>query len=96
MASSTGTTDMAKDVIQVYGSDWCPDCRLVTAILEGERMQYDYIDLGAEEEAHEAAERISGQKHIPVVIFPDGVYYVEPTKTEMVLKIRALRAEALE
>jgi len=96
MASTVGTTDQTKDVIQVFGSDWCPDCRLVVAILDGESMEYEYTDLGAEEEAHEAAERISGQKHIPVVVFPDGVYYVEPTKTEMVLKVRALKAEALQ
>ena len=94
MASTVGTTDQVKDVIQVFGSEWCPDCRMVTAILDGESIEYDYIDLGEEEEAHEAAERISGQKHIPVVIFPDGVYYVEPTKTEVVMKIRALEMEA--
>lgn len=95
MASATGTTDLAQDRVQVYGSQWCPDCRLVVAILDQGSVGYDYIDLGEEEQAHEAAERISGQKHIPVVIFPDGVFYVEPTKVEMVLKIRALQQDGL-
>ncbi len=92
MASTTGTTDQFKDTIVVYGADWCLDCRNAKLVLDAEGVDYDYIDLMADESAAARAEAISGQKHIPVVVFPDGVFYVEPRKKELALKIRALQA----
>ena len=93
MASTVGTTDQVTDVIQVYGADWCPDCRGAKAVLDAAGAVYDYIDLVADESATRTAEQISGQKHIPVVVFPDGVFYVEPTKTELALKLGVLKTE---
>jgi len=91
MASTTGTTHQVADHIVVYGADWCPDCRMAKAVLDAEGADYEYVDLVADESGADRAEAISGQKHIPVVVFPDGVFYVEPTKAELVLKTRALR-----
>ncbi len=93
MASTTGTTTDVKDRIQLYGAAWCPDCRRAKAVLDKAGVAYDYIDLGDNVEAPKAAEAISGQKHIPVVVFPDGVYYVEPTNQELALKVAALELE---
>ncbi|MDR2930223.1 MAG: glutaredoxin family protein [Propionibacteriaceae bacterium] len=93
MASTTGTTDQFSDHIVVYGADWCPDCRATKAILEAALVEFEYVDLMADEDAPAKAEAISGQKHIPVVVFPDGVFYVEPTKIELGLKLRALQAD---
>jgi len=90
MASTTGTTDQVRDVIVMYGADWCGDCRNAKQVLDTEGVAYDYVDLVADEAAATVAESISGQKHIPVIVFPDGVFYVEPTKTELALKIRTL------
>ncbi len=92
MASTTGTTDQFEDKIIVYGADWCLDCRNAKLVLDAEGADYAYIDLVADEAAAATAEAISGQKHIPVIVFPDGVFYVEPTKKELALKIRALAA----
>ena len=91
MASSSGTTDDFTDKIRIYGADWCPDCRYIKTLLTNQGIDFEYIVLGEEEdETRAAAERVSGQKHIPVVIFPDGVFYVEPTKIELGLKLKAL------
>ena len=90
MASTTGTTDQIPERIQLYGSDWCPDCRMAKAVLDAAGVDYDYIDLGDQAAAPAKAEQISGQKHIPVIVFPDGTYYVEPTKIELALKLQAL------
>jgi len=92
MASMVGTTDQVTNIIKMYGADWCVDCRNAKQVLEAEGVTYDYIDLVADESAAATAESISGQKHIPVIVFPDGVFYVEPTKAELALKIRALKA----
>ncbi|MDR0848375.1 MAG: glutathione S-transferase N-terminal domain-containing protein [Propionibacteriaceae bacterium] len=91
MASSTGTTEDAKDHVVLYGAKWCPDCRMAKAVLDAAELEYEYIDLGDKETAPAEAEKISGQRHIPVVVFPDGVWYVEPTKKELALKIEALK-----
>ncbi len=93
MASKTGRTDQMGDRIVMYGADWCVDCRSAKAVLEGEQVDFDYVDLVADQSGADRAEAISGQKHIPVLVFPDGTFYVEPGKAELALKIRALRAE---
>ncbi|MDR2973828.1 MAG: NrdH-redoxin [Propionibacteriaceae bacterium] len=93
MASATGTTDRHGDTITMYGAAWCVDCRNAQAVLQAEAAAYDYVDLMADESAATTAEEISGQKHIPVVVFPDGVFYVEPTKAELALKIRSLSTD---
>ncbi|MDR0285524.1 MAG: NrdH-redoxin [Propionibacteriaceae bacterium] len=90
MASATGTTTECGEQVRVYGADWCRDCRGTKAVLEAEGVAFDYIDLLADAAAAGVAERISGSKHIPVVVFPDGVFYVEPTKAELALKVRTL------
>jgi glutaredoxin len=59
-------------------------------VLDGENVDYDYINLVTDKDAAKRAEEISGQKHIPVIVFPDGVFYVEPTRAELALKLRSL------
>ena len=94
MAVDTGTTVLVEDRIVLYGADWCSYCRHAKAVLDAEGADYRYADLvAAPAEAH-VAERISGARTIPVVVFPDGVFYVAPTRTELAAKIWALRAEA--
>ena len=90
MASGSGTTLEFSDTVQVYGADWCPDCRRAKAVLDAAGVAYDYVDLAADEAAAAKAEAISGMKHIPVVVFPDGAYYVEPTNEDLGLKLQAL------
>ena len=90
MASTTGTTQVFSDKVVMFGADWCIDCRHAKSVLETEGIDFEYIDLVEDESAVARAEEISGQKHIPVIVFPDGVFYVEPTKKELALKLRAL------
>ncbi len=94
MASATGTTTMFSERVQLYGADWCPDCRRAKAVLNRAGVAYDDFDLVEDVEATKRAEEISGQKHIPVVVFPDGVFYVEPTDKELGLKLAALELSA--
>ncbi|MCL1907177.1 MAG: NrdH-redoxin [Propionibacteriaceae bacterium] len=90
MASLTGTTEEFTDRVVMFGADWCGDCRMAKRVLDAEGVDYDYVDLLADKSAAVRAEAISGQKHIPVIVFPDGVFYVEPTKAELALKLRSL------
>ena len=92
MASATGTSPEHFEVITVFGAQWCPDCKRAKAVLDAAGATYDYIDLGDQAEAPARAEAISGQRHIPVVVFPDDVFYVEPTNVELGLKLASLAA----
>lgn len=80
------------DKITMFGAAWCGDCRRAKAVLDTSGVEYDYIDVDAIEDAAPRAEAISGRKNIPVIVFPDGTHQVEPSNTELGLKIESLRA----
>jgi glutaredoxin-like protein len=80
------------DRITMYGAEWCSDCRRSKKLLDGLAVDYDYIDLEAVPEAAEAAKAISGRTNIPVVAFPDGSHFVEPSDAELTAKLESVGA----
>jgi len=80
------------DRITMYGAEWCSDCRRSKKLLDGLAVDYDYIDLEAVPEAAEAAKAISGRTNIPVVAFPDGSHFVEPSDAELKAKLESVGA----
>mgnify|MGYP000963450850 CR=1 FL=1 len=80
------------DRITMYGAEWCSDCRRSKKLLDGLSVDYDYIDLEAVPEAAEAAKAISGRTNIPVVAFPDGSHFVEPSDAELKAKLESVGA----
>lgn len=81
---------MTVTTIQMYGADWCRDCRRTKAQLDDLGVAYDYIDLEHDEAAAEEAKRISGRMNIPVVVFPDGSHQVEPSNADLAAKLQEL------
>ena len=73
--------------LTVYGAAWCRDCRRSKAVLDVRRVDYDYVDLVADPSRASDAEAVSGRKSIPVLVFPDGEYLVEPTNAELAAKL---------
>jgi glutaredoxin len=71
----------------MYGADWCRDCRRSKALLDDRGIDYDYIDLEAVVDGADRAKAISGRTQIPVVVFPDGSHFTEPTDAELVAKL---------
>jgi glutaredoxin len=69
--------------IKVYGADWCGDCRRAKRMLDGMNAPYDYIDVDEDLDARAEAIRLSGRRNIPVIVFPDGDFLVEPTDPEL-------------
>ena len=55
-------------------------------------VDYEYIDVDAIEHAADEARAISGRTNIPVVTFPDGTHFVEPSDAELRAKVEALLA----
>ena len=85
--TSPANSDLNPARITMYGADWCRDCRRSKALLDGRGVEYDYIDLEAIPDAADRAKAISGRTQIPVVVFPDGTHFTEPTDAELVEKL---------
>ncbi len=74
---------MGMEEIKVYGADWCGDCRRAKRMLDRTSTPYEYIDVDVDLEARAEALRISGRRNIPVIVFPEGDFLVEPTDPEL-------------
>ncbi|XCB29859.1 glutaredoxin domain-containing protein [Arcanobacterium hippocoleae] len=80
--------------VKVYGADWCGDCRLAKKVLGKLAVDYDWFDVEADESLKAKAIEISGQMHIPVVVYPDGSFQVEPSATDLKQKTAELALSA--
>ena len=69
--------------VVVYGADWCSDCRRSEKLLNTLGVQYEKKDVEKSAEFTEEARAISGRTNIPVVVFSDGKYLVEPSDPEL-------------
>ena len=75
--------------ITMYGANWCSDCRRSKALLDGLGTDYEYVDIEKELDGAARALAISGRTSIPVVVFPDGSFQVEPSDAELREKLSA-------
>lgn len=87
-ATSVGTA--GRNSIDVYGADWCGDCRRAKNALNNFGASFTWHDIESEDGAADKAVAISGQQHIPVVLFSDGSYFVEPSATDIKGKLERL------
>lgn len=76
--------------IQMYGADWCGDCRRTKSQLESLGVAFEYLDVEHDDALRERAIEIAGVQSIPVVVFGDGTHMVEPSNPAMVAKLREL------
>jgi mycoredoxin len=74
MTDSTSTA-----AVTYYGAQWCGDCRRSKAFLDAAGVAY--VEHNVEDSAALAAEAegIAGRKNIPVIVFADGEFLVEPS-----------------
>jgi len=91
MTDDTTTTDLRRPAtLTMYGATWCGDCRRAKRVLDTRGVEYVNVDLVADPTRADDAEAISGRKNIPVVVFPDGDFFVEPTDAELTAKLDAV------
>jgi len=86
----TSTTRLAGEAIRMYGTTTCRDCIRSRRVLESADRRYTFIDLEVEPEAATEAEAISGRASTPVIVFPDGMFLVEPTDDELRARLELL------
>ena len=69
--------------VTYYGADWCSDCRRSKAQLESLGVAFEEKNVEQEASFATEAESISGRKNIPVIVFQDGEFLVEPSNADL-------------
>lgn len=69
--------------VTYYGADWCQDCRRSKAQMESLGVAYEEKNVEQVAEYAAEAEGISGRKNIPVIVFADGEFLVEPSNPDL-------------
>lgn len=79
--------------LTVYGATWCADCRRTKRFLDLHGVRYAWVDIEQDPEAQAYAQQLQGGGHtIPVVVFPDGSFLLEPTDAALAAKLAASTA----
>jgi mycoredoxin len=63
------------------------------ALLDRRGVDFEYVDLEVEFDGAARAKAISGRTNIPVVVFPDGTHFTEPTDAELGAKLDEFAAQ---
>ena len=74
--------------LTVYGAYWCPDCRRAKKFLGENFIPFNWVDI----EQDRAAEALvlhknQGKRIIPMIVFADGSFLVEPTNARLAEKL---------
>jgi thioredoxin reductase (NADPH) len=79
---------MTKPEITVYGAHWCPDCRQSKQFLGEHQIPYNWVDIEEDEDAEEfVTQKNKGKLIIPIIVFGDGSFLVEPSNAELAAKL---------
>ncbi|MCK6585308.1 MAG: FAD-dependent oxidoreductase [Anaerolineales bacterium] len=90
-------TRLTPDIITLYGTGWCPDCKRSKQFFGEQRVPYHYVDIDNDPDATAFVEEVNkGFRSIPTIVFPDGSVLVEPSNAQLAEKLgmqtRAKRA----
>src|SRR5512139_3283987 len=85
---------MVEPKVTVYGAYWCPDCRRSKKFLGEQFIPYRWVDIEQDKEGEAyVLRRNDGRRVIPMIVFEDDTFLVEPTNAELARKL-GLRTEA--
>jgi len=75
----------------MYGAEWCGDCRRSKRFLDSNNINYNYIDVEADQSASDKVIEINGgMRSIPVILFSDGTHLTEPSDKDLQAKLESL------
>ena len=73
LADALGINEVGK--VQLFGADWCPDCRRAKSYLRDNGINFQFIDVDAHAWATDEVVRINkGKRIIPTIIINDTAY----------------------
>ena len=81
LAALLGINEAGK--VQLYGADWCPDCRRAKSFLRDNGVNFDFIDVDKYDWATAKVEEINNGKRIIPTILINDVPYTNPDNVEL-------------
>ena len=69
--------------VQLFGADWCPDCRRAKSFLTDNQINFEFIDVDQYDWATEQVEKINNGKRIIPTILIDNKPYTNPDNVEL-------------
>ena len=85
---------MEEKGISVYGAHWCPDCRRCKQFLGEHQIPYHWIDIEKDPEGYQfVLDKNNGKRLIPMIVFSDGSFLVDPGNAALATKL-GLRTKA--
>ena len=79
---------MTENVIQVYGTSWCPDCTRSKEFLTDKNVPFEWFDVDEDEEKRKYVVEVNnGKQIVPTILFPDGSVLVEPSNRQLAEKL---------
>lgn len=81
LASVLGINEVGR--VQLFGADWCPDCRRAKNFLRDNSINFEFIDVDSNDWATQKVEEINNGKRIIPTILIDGMPYSNPDNSEL-------------
>jgi thioredoxin reductase (NADPH) len=79
---------LTPEIITLYGTGWCPDCKRSKQFFGEQRVPYRYVDIDNDPESVAFVEQTNnGLRSIPTIVFPDGSVLVEPSNAQLAEKL---------
>ena len=79
---------MTEPKVTVYGAYWCPDCRRSKKFLGEQFIPYRWVDIEQDKDGEAyVLQRNDGKRIIPLVLFEDDTFLVEPTNAQLAKKL---------
>jgi len=69
--------------VQLFGADWCPDCRRAKSFLRDNGINFDFIDVDKYDWATQKVEEINNGKRIIPTILIDKIPYTNPDNVKL-------------
>jgi glutaredoxin len=82
---------MAEDIITIFGTWWCGHCSWVRRFCDKNKIPYKWVDIDQDKSGEEfVVATNNGMRSVPTIVFLDGSILVEPTDSELTLKLGAV------
>jgi len=81
LASVLGINDVGR--VQLFGADWCPDCRRAKSFLRDNSINFEFIDVDKYDWATQKVEEINNGKRIIPTILIDGKPFTNPDNVKL-------------
>jgi thioredoxin reductase (NADPH) len=76
------------EVVTVYSTVWCPDCKRAKQFFGEQRVPYINVDIEQDPAAMAYVEELNnGMRIVPTIVFPDGSMLVEPSNADLAARL---------